>query len=242
MDSMQKNTKTSPTYYQQTQKLLVAVDCIIFGFDGEQLKLLVFKRKLEPFLDYYSLIGSFVHPNESTMEAARRVLYDFTGLEAIYLKELKVYSAIDRDPGARCISIAKYALIRVNDYHKALSATYDTEWVSLDKLPQLVMDHNTMVTDAFQRLKRKAQLYPIGFELLPKKFTVPMLQRLYEELFERSFDTRNFRKKLLSLNLVKQLPEKDKSTSKKGSFLYQFDYKKYKRLSQKGFQFSLFKI
>lgn len=176
------------------------------------------------------------------MEAAKRVLYDFTGLEAIYLKELKVYSAIDRDPGARCISIAKYALIRVTDYHKALGATYQTEWVPLDELPQLVMDHNAMVLDALQRLKRKAQFYPIGFELLPKKFTIPMLQRLYEELFERSFDTRNFRKKLLSLNLVKQLEEKDRTTSKKGSFLFQFDHKKYDRLSKQGFQFSLFKF
>lgn len=239
---MKDRSKTTSVYYKNVQKLLVAVDCIIFGFDGEQLKLLVFKRKAEPFAGFHSLIGSFIHPDENSMEAARRVLQDFTGLEAIYLKELKVYSAIDRDPGARCISIAKYALIRVTDYHKALSDSYHTEWVPLNQLPQLVMDHNTMVSDALLRLKRKAQFYPIGFELLPKKFTIPMLQKLYEELFERSFDTRNFRKKLLSLNLVEQLDEKDKSTSKKGSFLYRFDDKKYERLSKYGFQFSLFKI
>lgn len=239
---MNGHSLQTSTYYQQAEKLLVAVDCIIFGFDGEQLKLLVFKRKLEPFAGAYSLIGSFVNSTESTYDAARRVLYDFTGLESIFLEELKVYSNVERDPGARCISIAKYALIRVNDYHKALSETYDTEWVSLDKLPQLVLDHNLMVADALLHLKRKAQLYPIGFELLPKKFTIPMLQRLYEEIFERSFDPRNFRKKLLSLNLVKQLKEKDRTTSKKGSFLYQFDNKKYERLRKKGFQFSLFKI
>ncbi len=236
---MPKKSTEVPTYYQQAEKLLVAVDCIIFGFDGEKLKLLIFKRKLEPFADAYSLIGSFVHPSESTVDAARRVLHDFTGLEAIFLEELKVYSQIDRDPGDRCISIAKYALIRVNDYHKALSDRYNTEWVALDSLPNLVLDHDHMVTDALEQLKRKAQFYPIGFELLPKKFTIPMLQRLYEEIFERNFDARNFRKKLLSLNVVKQLSEKDKSTSKKGSFLYQFDYKKYNRLSEKGFQFSL---
>ena len=238
---MQERSKTAPLFYKKVQKLLVAVDCIIFGFDGEQLKLLVFKRKVEPFAGLHSLIGSFIRPEETSMEAARRVLYDFTGLDAIYLKELKVYSAIDRDPGARCISIAKYALIRVTDYHKALSDTYQTEWVPLDQLPQLVMDHNIMVSDALLRLKRKAQFYPIGFELLPKKLTNPMQQRLNEELFERSFDTRNFRKKLRSLNLVQQLGEKDKTTSKKGSFLYQFDHKKYERLSKQGFQFSLFK-
>ena len=239
---MQDRSKTTPEFYQKAQKLLVAVDCIIFGFDGKQVKLLVFKRKVEPFAGWHSLVGGFIHPKESSMDAAKRILNDFTGLEAIYLKELKVYSAIDRDPGARCISIAKYALIRVTDYHRALSAAYQTEWVPLDALPRLVMDHNTMVSDALMRLKRKAQFYPIGFELLPKKFTIPMLQKLYEELFERSFDTRNFRKKLLSLNLVKQLQEKDRSTSKKGSFLYQFDHRKYDRLSKQGFQFSLFKL
>ncbi len=239
---MLQNPNPAPAYYQQAETLLVAVDCIIFGFDGEKLKLLVFKRKLNPFAGAYSLIGSFVHPSESTTDAARRVLFDFTGLQDIFLEELHVYSEVDRDPGARCISIAKYALIRVTDYHKALSDHYDTEWVALDSLPELVLDHNRMVADALQRLKQKAQFYPIGFELLPKKFTIPMLQRLYEEIFERSFDARNFRKKLLSLTLVKPLPEKDRTTSKKGSFLYRFDYKKYERLSKKGFQFSLFKI
>lgn len=238
---MTKNTTSIKDWYTPEKRLYVATDCIIFGFDEGILKLLVFERRVEPFKQVLSLIGSFVKPDESANNAARRVLKEITGLDNIFMEELKTYSEVERDPGARCISIAQYALIRIEESDKALVEKHGAIWYEVYKLPNLVLDHNIMVKDAFDRLQQKARFYPIGFELLPKKFTVPQLQKLYEAIFQKSLDSRNFRKKLLSLKLLIPLNEKDKSGSKKGAFLYKFNYKKYIKLKEKGFNFSLFK-
>lgn len=228
-------------WYATKEKNYVATDCIIFGFDEGILKLLVFERRVEPLKGEWSLIGSFVKPNENVNNAARRVLKEITGLDNIFMEELKTYSEVERDPGARCISIAQYALIRIEEYDKALVAKHGANWYEINKLPHLVLDHNTMVEDALNRLREKARFYPIGFELLPKNFTIPHLQKLYEAIYQKTLDSRNFRKKLLSLKLLIPLNKKDKSGSKKGAFLYKFDYKKYKKVEEKGFNFSLFK-
>lgn len=238
---MDENALMIKDWYTPEKKLYVATDCIIFGFDDGILKLLVFERRVEPFKGGLSLIGSFVKPNETANNAARRVLKEITGLDKIFMEELKTYSEVERDPGARCISIANYALIRIEESDKALVEKHGAFWHEVDKLPRLVLDHNIMVNDAFVRLQKKARFYPIGFELLPKKFTIPHIQKLYETIFQRDLDSRNFRKKLLSLKLLIPLNEKDKSGSKKGAFLYKFNYRKYKKLEEKGFNFSLFK-
>ncbi len=224
--------------YKHGEKILVAVDCIIFGYDHGTLKLLLFKRLLEPLKGGWSLIGSFILPNESVEEAGKRVLHEITGLDEVYMEELKSYTAVDRDPGARCISIGQFALIGLEN-EETLEIKDGVQWHSVSDLPELVLDHNQMVVDALARLRNRAQYYPIGLELLPKKFTIPQLQTLYEEIFQKKFDSRNFRKKLLSLNILIQLKEKDKSSSKKGAFLYEFDYTKYRKLKSKGFKFSL---
>lgn len=238
---MDKNRLSNKDWYAPEKKLYVATDCIIFGFDSGILKLLVFERHVEPFKGMLSLIGSFVKPNEAVNDAARRVLKEITGLDNIFMEELKTYSEVERDPGARCISIAQYALICIEEYDKALVEKHGASWYEVEKLPKLVLDHDVMIEDALHKLQEKARFHPIGFELLPKKFTIPQLQKLYEAIFQKVFDTRNFRKKLLSLKLLIPLNEKDKSGSKKGAFLYKFDYKKYKKLEEKGFNFSLFK-
>ncbi|GAA4280437.1 NUDIX hydrolase [Gaetbulibacter aestuarii] len=238
---MTKPTHHHKDYYAPEEKLYVATDNIIFGFDEGVLKLLLFKRRVEPFKGTMSLIGSFVHPDESAPNAAKRVLREITGLDDIFMEELKSYSAVERDPGARCISIAFYALIRIEESNKALVEKHGAIWHEVNSLPDLVLDHGQMVTDALGRLREKAQFYPIGVELLPKKFTIPQLQKLYEAIYQRDIDTRNFRKKLLSLNLLIPLDEKDMSGSKKGAYLYKFNYSKYKKLETKGFNFSLFK-
>ncbi|MCM4152768.1 NUDIX domain-containing protein [Arenibacter sp. N53] len=226
------------TYIGQP-KILVATDCIVFGFDEGILKLLVFRRRIDPFKGEWSLIGSFVDEEESVSEAARRVLLQFTGLENIFLEELRVYSDVDRDSGARCISIAQYALIRINDYDREQVELHGAKWFALEDIPDLVLDHNIMITDALERLKQKTTRKPIGFELLPEKFTIPQLQSLYEAIYQTKLDDRNFRKKLLSFNLLIKLDEKDKSTSKKGAFLYRFNYEKYQKLEESGFNFVL---
>ncbi|WP_445733066.1 NUDIX hydrolase [Mariniflexile sp.] len=228
-------------WYANEEKIYIATDCIIFGFDDGILKLLVFERRVKPFKGVLSLIGSFVKPNENANKAARRVLEEITGLDHIFMEELKTYTEVDRDMGARCISIAQYALIRIQEYDKKLVEKHGALWYEVDKLPQLVLDHDDMVKDALDRLRRKSKFYPIGFELLPKKFTIPQLQNLYEVIHQKTLDSRNFRKKVLSLNLLIPLNEKDRSGSKKGAFLYKFDYRKYKKLEEDGFNFSLFK-
>ncbi|MDX1326935.1 MAG: DNA mismatch repair protein MutT [Arenibacter sp.] len=225
--------------YTVAPSILVATDCIVFGFDKGVLKLLVFKRRVEPYKDQWSLIGSFVKEDESVTEAGRRVLYQFTGLEDVFQEKLRVYSDVNRDPGARCISIAQYALIRINDYDKGQVVKHGAKWFAMDQLPDMVLDHQEMIADALEGLRRKAAHKPIGFELLPKKFTLPRLQALYESIYQRKMDDRNFRKKVMSLDLLIKLDEKDKSTSRKGAFLYKFDYDKYKKLEKSGFNFVL---
>ena len=226
-------------FYLQEDKMYVATDCIIFGFDSDTLKLLIFKRKVQPHSGEWSLIGSFVRLDEDVGAAAQRVLKKITGLEDVFMEELKSYGAADRDPGFRCISIGQYALMRINDYDRELVEKHGAHWYDINEVPNLVLDHNQMVKDALERIKRKARYKPIGFELLPEKFTIPQLQRLYEAIYQKNIDSRNFRKKVLSLHVLKKLDEKDKSTSRRGAFLYQFDYKNYRKLQESGYNFEI---
>lgn len=230
---------TDKDYYIQEDKMNVATDCIIFGFDSVNLKLLVFKRRVKPIVGAWSLIGSFVKLDEDVSEAAKRVLKEITGLENVFMEELKTYGKADRDPGFRCISIAQYALMRLNDYDKELVQKHGAHWYDVKEVPNLVLDHNQMVIDAMDRIKRKARYKPIGFELLPKKFTIPQLQRLYEAIYQKELDARNFRKKVLSLKVLVKLEEKDKTSSRRGAFLYKFDDKTYQKLQKSGFNFEI---
>lgn len=235
----QDSAKEIVDHYQQKDKMYVATDCIIFGFDDGVLKLLIFRRRVDPLRGEWSLIGSFVKLNEDVTTAAARVLEEITGLRNVFMEELKAYGSADRDPGYRCISIAQYALIRINDYDKELVEKHNAVWHNLDELPGLVLDHGQMVKDALEKLKRKARIQPIGFELLPEKFTIPQLQNLYEAIYQKKLDARNFRKKVLSNNVLIKLEEKDKSTSKRGAFLYKFDHKNYERLIKSGYNFEI---
>ena len=226
-------------YYVQQDKMYVATDCIIFGFDAGKLKLLIFKRRVEPLKGEWSLIGSFVKIDEDVDKAAKRVLAEITGLKNVFMEELKTYGKADRDPGFRCISIGQYALIRIEDYDKELIEKHGAHWYELDQIPNLVLDHNQMVQDALGRLRRKARYEPIGFELLPQKFTIPQLQQLYEAIYQKELDARNFRKKVLSYNVLIKLEEKDKSSSRRGAFLYKFDDINYQKLLKPGYNFEI---
>lgn len=229
----------SKDFYAPQDKMYVATDCIIFGFEDGKLKLLVFKRRVEPLMGEWSLIGSFVKLNEDVDEAAQRVLEEITGLKNIFMEQLKSYGAANRDPGYRCVSIGQYALIRINDYDKELVEKHGAHWYDIDELPNLVLDHNQMVIDALEKLKQKARYQPLGFELLPEKFTIPQLQQLYEAIYQKELDARNFRKKALSNNVLIKLEEKDKTSSRRGAFLYKFDDKTYQRLIQSGYNFEI---
>ncbi len=209
-------------YYKSHHLFLVAVDCIIFGFQNNEIKLLVHPRAMEPEQGGLSLMGGFVKSNESVDQAASNILSSLTGLENIFMEQVKVYGEINRDPGERVISCAYYALIDINDYDDSLLKAHNAFWVNLEEASNLIFDHSQMVRDALAILRRKAVLEPIGFNLLPEKFTMTHLQSLYEAIYIKSLDKRNFRKKMLSFNFIEKLDEIDKSGSKKGAFLYKF--------------------
>ena len=222
-------------------KLLVAVDSIIFGFDEDdrELKLLILQRKFEPAKGEWSLMGGFINKNESLDEAARRVVLQLTGLDNVYMEQLYAFGEPARDPGGRIISVAYFSLIRINEYDLKRVKKHGAYWISLSELPDLIFDHNEMVVKALRKLQIRARTQPIGFELLPEKFTIPQLQGLYEAIYHRPFDKRNFRRKILSMGLLEKLNEKEKESSKKGAFYHRFNQEKYKELLQKGFNFEI---
>lgn len=226
-------------FYGEHPTFHVAVDSIIFGFDQGELKLLIHKRLFEPAKGEWSLFGGFVQSGESLDEAASRILSELTGLKDIYMEELQTYGEVERDPAGRVISVAYYALIPANDFNEASNSEYGATWVSLKDLPPLIMDHSLMVEKGLRRLKRRAASQPLGFELLPGEFTMPQLQALYEAIYQAELDKRNFRKKILAMDLLIKLESKDKSSSRKGAFLYRFDQHKYRKLMEGGYNFTI---
>ncbi|MEX2601295.1 MAG: NUDIX domain-containing protein [Balneolaceae bacterium] len=222
-------------YYKGHGRVLVALDCIIFGFDRKKLKLLLIKRNFEPQKGEWSLMGGFLRPHEGLDEAASRILNELTGLENIYLEQLYGFGEVDRDPVERTISIAFYALINTHDHDEEIVSDFDARWFDVDELPDLIFDHQKMVKAAITRLRYRTSLEPVGFELLPDKFTLPELQQLYEAIYDTNLDKRNFRRRILSMNVLEKTDEKQKKYSRKGAFLYRFDQDKYRtELSRNG--------
>jgi 8-oxo-dGTP diphosphatase len=209
-------------------RTLVAVDCIIFGFDGEELKLLLIHRGFEPEKGKWSLMGGFVEADESLEHAAARILKQLTGLSNVYMEQLHTFGDPDRDPVERTISVAYYALIDIHKYEQQLSDDFLPEWFPLNKIPKLVFDHEQMVASAKAKLRDRAAFQPLLFELLPEKFTLPVLQNLYERVYEKEFDKRNFSRKILANGLMVKTKDKEKKSSKKGAFYYRINKRKYK--------------
>ncbi|HTI09377.1 MAG TPA: NUDIX domain-containing protein [Puia sp.] len=214
--------------YPGETRILVAVDCIIFGFDGNDIKLLLVQRGLKPERGRWSLMGGFLQPTESLEQAANRILKKLTGLQGVYMEQLQAFGDPLRDPVERTVSVAYFALIDIHQYEKQLSHEYNAEWFLLEETPDLIFDHKKMMEDAKKQLRYKAALHPILFELLPAKFTIPQLQILYEGIYDTTFDNRNFSRKVLSTELLIKQKEKDKANSKKGAFYYKLDKRKYK--------------
>jgi ADP-ribose pyrophosphatase YjhB (NUDIX family) len=227
--------------YSNYIRYLVAVDCIVFGYDiiEKELKLLLIKRSFDPMKGSWSLPGGFVEVNESLDEAAGRILRKYTGLEKIYLKQSHSYGETDRDPGARVISTAYCALIAIRDINRELAEKTEAHWRSIARLPDLIFDHSLMVQRALSDLQDQIKIKPVGFELLPGKFTLVQLQDLYEAIYRINIDKRNFRKKILSMGILEKMDEKEKETSKKGAYYYKFNKERYEKLARNGFYFNL---
>ncbi|WP_194776797.1 NUDIX hydrolase [Pararhodonellum marinum] len=214
--------------YSNQARLLLAVDCIIFGFDGSEYKLLLIQRGFAPEKEKWSLMGGFVQPDESIDEAAERILQQLTGLHDVYMEQMQAFGKIDRDPIERVVAIAYVALIDIGKYQQQINDDFHARWFPVKGLPRLIFDHQEMVEKALNKLRYKAAFHPILFELLPEKFTLPQLQAMYEGLYDTKIDKRNFTRKVLSTNLLKKEKDKDKSGSKKGAYYYSLDEDQYK--------------
>lgn len=227
--------------YSGQSKHYVAIDCIIFGYDilEKEIKLLLIKRGFEPEKGKWSLAGGFVEENENLEDAAIRILFRLTGLTDVYLEQSWTFGRVDRDPGARVISISYSALIKIKDIDSKLKETHGAHWQSLSRLPKLIFDHGAMVNRALEELRKRIKVKPVGFALLPEKFTLVQLQELYEAIYQREIDKRNFRKKILSMNILEKLDEKEKETSKKGAWYYMFNRDNYEHYRNQGFYFNL---
>jgi 8-oxo-dGTP diphosphatase len=218
----------------------LSVDCVVFGLDQEGLQVLLVKRALDPFRGRWALPGGFVHVDESVDEAARRELSEETGLDRIFLEQLYTFGDVDRDPRERVVTVAYYALVNLRDHR--LHAATDAEsaaWFDVGDLPRVGFDHARIVETALGRLKGKVRYQPIGFELLPPKFTLSELQRLYETVLERRLDKRNFRKKVLQLGILDETDEIQEDVAHRAARLYRFDRRRYEKLVQRGFNFEI---
>ncbi|MCU0424847.1 MAG: NUDIX hydrolase [Candidatus Kapabacteria bacterium] len=222
----------------------LAVDCVIFGFDhreeAPELHTLCIKRNIEPFKGKWALPGGFMRMNETLDEAAARELKEETGVEKVYIEQLYTFSAPDRDPRERVVAVAYFALVNLEKH--SLSAGTDADaaqWFSVSKLPPLAFDHKTIVKTALERLRGKVRYQPVGFELLPDEFTLSELQALYETILERTFDKRNFRKKIDNYGLLVETGGMRRGKPNRAAKLYRFDSKRYKALEKHGFIFEL---
>lgn len=213
----------------------VTTDCVIFGFDGNRLKVLLVKRGIEPYKGHWAFPGGFLNPDESAEEGARRELREETGTDAAYLEQFHTFTDPHRDPRERVITIAYLALVKITEVKGGDDAD-EACWFALDDIPRLAFDHDSILRIALLRLRERIHFRPVGFELLPEPFTIGALQRLYEAILGVHFDRRNFAKKMLHLDLLTEVSSTPREGKKRETKLYRFHPGKYEELKQKGFK------
>ena len=222
-------------YHYKYPRPSVTTDCVVFGFDGTKLNVLLIERGMEPFKGCWAFPGGFLNMDETALQGAKRELCEETGLKDAYIKQFHTFTAVHRDPRDRVITIAYYALVRISEV-KAGDDAAKAQWFPLDEVPSLAFDHDTILRVAIQELRRQIHFEPIGFELLPEKFTMAQLQHLYEVILSVKFDRRNFCNKMLKLGILTQLDETLPMPNKKVAFLYKFNPESYNEMKEKGFR------
>ena len=208
--------------YKKQARHLLSVECVIFGYEDEQLKVLLCPRGFSPSYGQWALLGGFARANETLDDAARRILLNSMGLSNIFQEQVYTFSHLNRDPVERVIGVAYYALIKINQHDKELVREHCAHWWPINKLPQLAFDHYDMVMAALKALQRKATIELVGKDLLDDLFTLSELKKLYESIFQKEFDTSNFRKKILSMDILEKTNKKDKNDSRRGAYYYKF--------------------
>ncbi len=213
----------------------VTTDCVIFSFNGTQLQVLLIERGIEPFKGRWALPGGFVRIEESAEECARRELREETGVTNCFMEQLQAFSAVDRDPRERVITIAYYALVKQQEVQGGDDAAR-ARWVAIDDVPPLAFDHDHILRVALARLRQAIHFKPIGFELLPEQFTMRQLQQLYEAILDVHFDRRHFHKKMMHLGLLTATDATIRQSPKRDAILYSFNADNYNTLKQNGFR------
>lgn len=229
-------------YTYEYPRPALAVDCVVFGLDetDSDLKVLLIQRQIEPFIHCWALPGGFVRMDETTHQAALRELAEEAGITKVYLEQLYTFSDIDRDPRERVVTVAYYALAKASDHRiRAATDAENVAWFAVNDTPKLAFDHRAILDTALFRLRSKVRYTPIGFELLPPKFTLSQLQRLYEIILTRKLDKRNFRKKISSMGLLIDTEEQEIGVAHRAARLYRFDRTKYRKLARHGFNFAI---
>jgi len=227
------------TSYEHPRPALTT-DCVVFGLDEEDLKILLIRRGIPPFEGRWALPGGFARVGESIEATARRELHEETGLKKVFLEQLYTFGDPDRDPREHVVTVAYFALVNLSEHVlRASTDASDAAWFSIDDVPSLAFDHDRILAAAHERLRGKIVYQPIGFELLPRKFPVRLLQSMYEKILDRPLDKRNFRKKILSMGILEELDEIETDVAHRAARLYRFDKKKYDRLVKGGFSFEI---
>lgn len=216
------------SFYNEHSRIYVSVDCIIFGFEEGQLKVLLGRRRMMPGMGEWSIYGGFVGEKEDVDAAADRVLLELTGIQNVYMRQVGAFGRVNRDPGERVVSIVYYALINVADYDKSRQTAFGLQWFDMAKLPKLYSDHNEMIDRALKRMRQKIKTEPVGFRLLPELFTLTQLQQLHEAVLGESLDKRNFRKRIKDMEYVEKTDMIDKKSSRRGAALYRFNNSNFK--------------
>ncbi|MEM8736380.1 MAG: NUDIX domain-containing protein [Planctomycetota bacterium] len=213
---------------------------VVFGLDENDLQVMLIERDLPPYEGQWALPGGFVRIDETLENAARRELEEETGLREIYLEQLFTFGELERDPRERVVTVAYYALVQLEGHDvNASTDARNAAWFPLSDLPTLAFDHQQILSLAHERLRGKVRYQPVGFELLPERFTLRQLQQLYEVILDRELDKRNFRKKVLAMGIVKETNEIEKDVAHRAARLYRFDKRTYDRLMKKGFHFEI---
>jgi len=221
-------------------RFALSVDCVVFGFDNKDLKILLIERGMEPMKGLWALPGDLVKLEEDIETSANNILKKLTGVNNIYLKQVHTFGKVNRHPLGRVITTAFYALVDISKIEISPSSwANQTKWHKVSELPQLAFDHEQIISTCTNHLKRDAKLQPIGFELLPEKFPLGLFQELYEAIYQTTLDKSNFRKKVKSLNILNQLDEFEKNVSHRPGKLYQFDKNRYNELKKTGFLFEV---
>ena len=213
----------------------VTADCVIFGFDGVSVKVLLIERGIEPYKGKWAIPGGFLGLNETLEECARRELKEETGLDNVHVEQFGTFSAVDRDPRERVITVAHYALVKISEVKGGDDAS-SARWFSYNEIPGLAFDHDRILREALNCLKRKICFEPIGFDLLPEIFTMTELQNLYEAILDVKFDRRNFYNKMLKLGILAEAEHRAANTARRIPVKYKFNREKYTELKQKGFR------